>query len=148
MTDGAEAEGVAHDAAADPAEVRRRQADAARFALVVLCGVRALVGGIGLLRAVATDSIDQWWGFQGWITAIVLTVLYVVAAVGYRGEGLWPRVASIAADVLSILVVVDVFSRPELPEAALLAVLQVIVLPTVSLVLALMVRRPSVADAR
>ncbi|MEQ1702324.1 MAG: hypothetical protein ABMA25_19615, partial [Ilumatobacteraceae bacterium] len=103
--------------------------------------VRAMVAGIGLLRAQAADSIEQWWGFEGWAMAIALTVLYAVAAVGYREAGRWPALASVAADVLTILVVVDVFSRPMRPDGATLAVLQLVVIPTVSLVLAMMAGR-------
>lgn len=139
------------------AEIRRRQVDGARFALVVLCGVRALTSGIGLLRASANNSIDQWWGFQGWATAILLVVLYAVAAAGYSDAARWPGVASVAADVLTILVVIDFVSASGLgysfldrvePDSTLLSTMQLVAVPTVSLVLALMAGRRRAPDAR
>ena len=133
--------------AEDARDLQRR----VRFAMVVLCAVRAATFALGLARLATADALaSNFSGLQGWGLVLLVTVLYGLAAVGYSQQEGWARIMSVVADAVIILVIADLVSESRNIDGVLLVILQSVLMPTVSILLAAKagsgLRRPKVDD--
>lgn len=133
------------------AEENRDSQRRVRFAMAVLCALRAATLALGLARLATADALSgNFSGLQGWGLVLLVTVLYGLAAVGYSQQEGWARIFSVIADAILILIVVDQVSDAGDVDGLVLIILQSVLMPTVSIMLAAKagsgVRRPKVDD--
>lgn len=106
------------------------------FALAAICAIRTGQYALGIITMVQTESRADVWAVDGWATLVSLSVLYCTATIGFALDAAWARIASIAADIVLLVILLKWWS--DLPDfganATVLA--QNLVAPALTLTLA------------